>query len=66
VSAKTKKYGVGLRISEALCLKPQDVDLSDSLLTIHESKFYRTRLVPIGPRLTSSLASSLMAFLRSL
>ena len=50
-------YGAGLRISEALCLTPQDVDLSNSLLTIHESKFYRTRLVPIGPRLTSSLAN---------
>ena len=50
-------YGAGLRISEALCLTPQDVDLSSSLLTIQESKFYRTRLVPIGPRLTSSLAS---------
>ena len=50
-------YGAGLRISEALCLTPQDVDLSNSLITIRESKFYRTRLVPIGVRLTSTLAS---------
>jgi len=50
-------YGAGLRISEALCLTPQDVDLSSSLLTIQESKFYRTRLVPIGARLTSNLAN---------
>jgi len=50
-------YGAGLRISEALCLTPQDVDLSNSLLTIRESKFYRTRLVPIGVRLTSMLVS---------
>jgi site-specific recombinase XerD len=48
-------YGAGLRISEALSLKLQDVDLADSLLTIHESKFYKTRLVPIGSRLTNAL-----------
>jgi site-specific recombinase XerD len=49
-------YGAGLRISEALRLTPQDVDLTKNLLTVHESKFYRTRLVPIGVRLTSALA----------
>jgi site-specific recombinase XerD len=31
------------------------VNLPDSLLTIRESKFYKTRLVPIGPRLTAVL-----------
>jgi site-specific recombinase XerD len=48
-------YGAGLRISEALSLKIQDVDLAESLLTIHESKFYKTRLVPIGSSLTDVL-----------
>jgi integrase/recombinase XerD len=48
-------YGGGLRISEALALTLDDVDLSASLLTIRESKFYKTRLVPIGPRLTATL-----------
>lgn len=48
-------YGAGLRISEALALTLADVDLSASLLTIRESKFYKTRLVPIGPRLTAVL-----------
>ena len=48
-------YGAGLRISEALALTLADVDLSASLLTIHESKFYKTRLVPIGPRLMATL-----------
>jgi integrase/recombinase XerD len=50
-------YGAGLRISEALRLTPQDVDLTQDLLTVRESKFYRTRLVPIGVRLTSALAA---------
>jgi len=48
-------YGAGLRLSEALHLKLADVNLPDSLLTIRESKFYKTRLVPIGPRLTAEL-----------
>ncbi len=49
-------YGAGLRISEALSLTLADVALSAGLLTIRESKFYKTRLVPIGPRLTDALA----------
>ncbi|MGB5830727.1 MAG: tyrosine-type recombinase/integrase [Thiohalocapsa sp.] len=48
-------YGAGLRISEALALTLADVDLSANVLTIRESKFYKTRLVPIGPRLTTAL-----------
>jgi integrase/recombinase XerD len=41
-------YGAGLRISEALSLSLADVNLNTGLLTIRESKFYKTRLVPIG------------------
>jgi integrase/recombinase XerD len=50
-------YGAGLRISEALALTLADVDLSANVLTIRESKFYKTRLVPIGPRLTAELGT---------
>jgi site-specific recombinase XerD len=50
-------YGAALRISEALSLTVRDVDLSASLLTIRQSKFNKSRLVPIGPRLTSELAA---------
>lgn len=48
-------YGAGLRISEALSLTLANVDLSAGILTIRESKFYKTRLVPMGPALTSAL-----------
>jgi site-specific recombinase XerD len=44
-------YAVGLRISEALSLQLTNVDLSAGVLTIRESKFYKTRLVPMGPDL---------------
>ncbi len=50
-------YGAGLRIGEALALTLADVDLTTSLLTIRQSKFYKTRLVPIGPRLTAVLTA---------
>jgi len=49
-------YGAGLRISEALALTVADVDLHAALLTIRESKFYKTRYVPIGPDLNRILA----------
>ena len=49
-------YGAGLRLQEALNLNQTDVDWNKSLLTICESKFFKTRLVPIGPQLGSVLA----------
>lgn len=52
-------YGTGMRIGEALSLTLQDVDLADRLLTIHDTKFFKTRLVPIGPRLTRVLTDYL-------
>jgi site-specific recombinase XerD len=48
-------YAAGLRISEALNLNLADVDLMDSVLYIRRSKFYKTRLVPIGADLTKVL-----------
>ncbi len=49
-------YGTGIRISEALSLKVNDVNLSESLLIIKDTKFFKSRLVPIGPRLTKELS----------
>jgi integrase/recombinase XerD len=45
-------YGTGMRISEALSLRLTNVDLTAGVLTIRESKFYKTRLVPMSPDLT--------------
>jgi integrase len=39
----------GLRISEAMHLRPDDVDWNHALLIIRESKFGKTRLVPLHP-----------------
>jgi len=49
-------YGAGLRISEAINLTWADVNLSEALLTIRETKFYKTRLVPLGTQLIQSLS----------
>jgi site-specific recombinase XerD len=48
-------YGAALRISEALSLTLANVDLPAGILTIHESKFYKTRVVPISPALIAAL-----------
>lgn len=42
-------YGAALRTSEALSLTIADVDLTNAILTIRDSKFFKSRLVPIGP-----------------
>jgi integrase/recombinase XerD len=54
-------YGAGLRISEALRLTLADVDLQQHILTIRETKFYKTRLVPLGPDLTEALTAYVAA-----
>lgn len=48
-------YGAGLRVREALNLDRADVDLENAALTIRRTKFGKTRLVPVGPRLARVL-----------
>ena len=50
-------YGAGLRFSEATGLTLVDVDLAEDVLTIRATKFYKSRLVPIGPQLATVLAN---------
>lgn len=48
-------YGAGLRVSEALSLRLADVDLEQAILTIRDSKFFTSRVVPIGSLLNNKL-----------
>jgi site-specific recombinase XerD len=48
-------YGSGMRISEALGLTMRDVDLVQRVITVRNAKFYKTRLVSIGPKLALEL-----------
>lgn len=44
-------YGTGMRVGEALRLRLVDVDLPIALITIRDTKFYKSRLVPLGPEI---------------
>ncbi len=44
-------YGLGLRVSEVCRLRVQDVEFDRRLLVIRETKFYKSRLVPFGPKM---------------
>lgn len=46
----------GLRISEALALSDADVDLKSGVLTIRQSKFGKSRLVPVHTSAVQALA----------
>ena len=48
-------YGAGVRVGEARRLTLGDVDLPAALLTIRDTKFYKTRLVPLGADLTRAM-----------
>ena len=45
----------GLRISEALHLQPQDVDLARGMLTVRQTKFRKSRLVPLHSTTVAAL-----------
>jgi integrase/recombinase XerD len=49
-------YGAGLRVGEALALSRADVDLEAAVITVRQAKFFKTRLVPLGPQLAAVLA----------
>ena len=48
-------YGAGLRFGEAQRLTLHDVDLHDAVLTVRDTKFHKTRLVPVDPQLANAL-----------
>jgi site-specific recombinase XerD len=49
-------YGTGLRVSELVGLDRTDVNLTECLMKVRQSKFGKTRLVPFGPQLHKILA----------
>jgi site-specific recombinase XerD len=49
-------YGLGLRVGEVSRLRVGDVRFIDATLLIRDTKFYKSRLVPFGPRIGERLA----------
>jgi integrase len=56
----------GLRISEALHLKARDVDVAQECLTVHQTKFRKSRLVPLHPTTAAALREYVEARERTL
>lgn len=52
-------YGTGMRVSEALRLRLSDVDMNRGVVTIRGTKFYKSRLVPLGPDVQQAVANYL-------
>ncbi len=48
-------YSTGVRLSEALMLHVGDVDFDRGAITVFDSKFHRTRLVPLGAKMLRRL-----------
>jgi site-specific recombinase XerD len=48
-------YATGLRLGEMIRLDRADVDLSGRVLTVRQTKFFKSRLVPFGPQLSPAL-----------
>jgi site-specific recombinase XerD len=54
-------YGTGMRVGEALRLRMGDIDLDQGVITIRGTKFYKSRLVPIGSDVVQVLRKYLAA-----
>jgi site-specific recombinase XerD len=52
-------YALGLRVGEAARLRMEDIDLTQQLLIVRETKFAKSRLVPFGPRVGALIADYL-------
>lgn len=50
-------YGAGLRPGEGLRLRCCDLDLNERILAVWDTKFFKSRLVPIGTDLVTALTS---------
>lgn len=48
-------FGLGLRVGEVARLRWRDVDCDRDVLTIRDTKFSKSRLIPMGPRLAQRL-----------
>ena len=47
----------GMRLSEAIGLQREDADLTEGVLTVRQTKFGKSRLIPLHPSTSSALRS---------
>ena len=48
-------YALGLRIHETLSITLNDIDMDNLVITIQQSKFYKSRLVPFNPQIKDEI-----------
>jgi integrase len=58
-------YATGMRIGEALRLRLQDVDLESGTLLVRDSKFFKSRVVPISASLAEAIRKYLLERLKA-
>lgn len=58
-------YTTGIRISEALRLRDSDIDWKNKVLYIRETKFFKSRLVPLSNSMMKQLEDYIQLCLRS-
>jgi integrase len=49
------QYGLGLRVREVAQLRVEHIDWDRNLLLIKETKFFKSRLIPFGPKMRAQL-----------
>lgn len=54
-------YGCGLRVSEALAIRVKDINLNCGLITINNTKFDKSRRIPISGTLKTALTTYALA-----
>ena len=52
-------YGCGLRLSECLCLRVQDINFDNGILTVHDGKGKKDRMVPLPETILPALKAHL-------
>ena len=57
----TLAYCVGLRVGELVALTLKDVDLKEGLLEVRETKFFKSRRLPLAPTVIDVLSRYLVA-----
>lgn len=53
-------YGAALRAGEVRRLNREDISLDESLITVRDTKFFKSRQVPISPQLTETMRAYLL------
>jgi len=55
IAERGQRYGLGLRVREVARLRVEHIDWDRNVLFINETKFFKSRLIPFGPKMGAQL-----------